>query len=252
MHRFLIWLASGLAAGLLPAAEVELKPQISRAGKLLVQEDFSAGKLPAGWQPGGRPNSFSVEQGALKGVCAPDDGHGPSLSIPVEGRNLVIAFDFKHAKPGYFLFLVDGESQFGGKAHLLRVGLGPTGVVVQQDRGSPESKRAQKTARDQAARDGKSAPAPTKEQLADPKFYRTERLAAKTAKFDDDAWHHAMIEVQGNQVVVQVDGTLKLEAAGTVLEAGKSSLVFLVGKAGTTLVDNVRVWESSLSPPLRP
>lgn len=221
---------------------------MTQPGELLLSEDFSAPGLPKNWQPGGRPKSFSIAEGALQGVCQADDSHGPAIGVPLTGQNLTIAFSFKHVKPGNILFLVDGDSRFGGQAHLLRVAVPATAVVIQQDSGSTASKLAQKKERDQAAKEGRKAPVPTKEQLADPKFYRTDRLASQPAKLADGQWHHVLIEQHGNDALVQVDGKITLLGAGTVIDAKKSRLVFLVGGAGTALIDNVKVWENTLRP----
>jgi hypothetical protein len=220
-------------------------PKLAKMGKLLLDEDFSHDTVSKPWEPGGRRGAFSIVDGALQGVCLPDDSHGPAIGVPLEGRNFTISFRFKYAKAGYFLFLLDGDSQFGGAAHLLRVSLAPGQTVVAQDRGTPASKLAQKQAKDAAAKAGQKAPAPSKEQLADPKFYRTEKLAAQPAKSGEGQWHSVLIEQNGNDVMVQVDDQPPLAATGTVLATRKSRIVFLVGQAGTVLVDDVKVWENT-------
>jgi hypothetical protein len=176
---------------------------------------------------------------------AAEDSHGPSIGVPLAGRDLTIQIAMKYMKPGNFLFLLDGESQFGGAAHLLRVGLAPNLVVMQQDRGNPSSKLAQQREKEAAAKAGEKPPVATKEQLADPKFYRIERLGAQPRKVADARWHNVLVEVSGNQVVVQVDDGPPILATSTVLDMKKSRIVFLVGAAGTALIDNVKVWENS-------
>jgi len=213
------------------------------SGKLLLNEDFSGTSLPAKWQPGGRAKSFSIVDGALQGVCAPDDSHGPAISVPVDGRNLTIQFSVKLAKPGMVLFLVDGDSQFGGTAHLLRVSLGAKFAALQQDRGSLESKKAQAA---EKAKGHKLAP-PTKEQLADPKFYRTEMLDRKPVSLADGQWHRVLVEIRGNKAVAKVDDVV-LQATGTVFDVKKSRIVFLIGLAGTMQIDEVKVWENDKRP----
>ncbi|HYF35643.1 MAG TPA: hypothetical protein VD994_10165, partial [Prosthecobacter sp.] len=69
-------------AGFAPAAEA----------RLLLEEHFESTALPAAWKPGGRPNSFTIADGALQGTASPDDAHGPSISVPLEGDNLKVAF----------------------------------------------------------------------------------------------------------------------------------------------------------------
>ncbi|MFA5194039.1 MAG: hypothetical protein WC740_25300, partial [Verrucomicrobiia bacterium] len=101
----------------LSLSAAEPVPLLTKPGKVLLSEGFAGASLPAKWQPGGRPKSFSIVEGSLQGVCPPDDGHGPAIGVPIEGRNLTVQFSVKLAKPGLVLFLVDGESQFGGTAH---------------------------------------------------------------------------------------------------------------------------------------
>ncbi|MBI5817945.1 MAG: hypothetical protein HZA88_03080 [Verrucomicrobia bacterium] len=230
-----------IAALTLTAAEPQ--PPASKPGKRLLSEDFGGAALPATWQPGGRPKSFSIVDGALQGVCLPDDSHGPAIGVPIEGRNLTIQFSVKLAKPGVVLFLVDGDSQFGGTAHLLRVALGGKFAALQQDRGCLESKQAQAAGKAKAVKEGRKLAPPTKEQLADPKFYRTEMLDRKAANLDDGQWHHVRVEINGNDAVAQVDGVV-LRAKGAVFDVKKSRLVFLIGLSGTMLIDDVKVWEN--------
>ena len=210
--------------------------------KVLLDEAFSTPTLPADWQPGGRPGSFTILEGALRGVAQPDDAHGPSIGVLIEGRDLTVQFRVKFAQKGYFLFLIDGESEFGGQAHLLRFALDGSFMQLAQDRGSLESKAAQKIGKDAASKAGTKPPAPTKEQLTDPKFYRTESLARQPAKAGDE-WHRVEIELRGNEVVAQVDALPALRGSGTVLGVKKSRVVFLVGQSGEVRIDEVKVVE---------
>jgi len=238
-------LAGCVLASIQFAAADELQPRFTKPVRQLLDEAFSSPTLAKPWEPGGRPGSFSITEGALKGVSAPDDSHGPSIGVPLDGRNFTIGFRFKYAKPGYFLFLLDGESRFGGAAHLLRVSLAPGQTLIQQDRGEPASHIAQGKEKREADKAGRKVPPPTKEQLADPKFYRVEKLASQPAKTGDGQWHRVLIEQHGNDVLVQVDDQPSLSATGTVIDAKKSRIVFLVGQSGTVLVDDVKVWENA-------
>lgn len=217
-------------------------------GAPLLNETFSSPTLPPNWQPGGRPNSFSIVDGALRGVAQPDDNHGPAIGVPIEGHNLAVQFRVKFAKPGYFLFLIDGDSQFGGQAHLLRFALGNDAAQLAQDRGSLASKQEQKVARDEAQKTGAKFPPPTKEQLADPKFYRIESLARQPAKPTDGEWHQVSIELRGNDVVAKMDDLPPLHGTGTVLDVKKSRVTFLVGQSGDVRIDDVKVSEITAKP----
>jgi len=211
---------------------------ILSAQTMVVEETFSASDIPKPWQPGGRKGSFSIIDGALRGVAQPDDSHGPSIGIPLKGYNLTIEFDVKFTKPGYFLFLVDGDSQFKGQAHLLRFAL--TGKIAQlaQDRGDLASKRAQKELKDKNG--GKRIP-PTKDQLADPAYYRIEKLSSQKVESTDGEWHHVWIRIQGNKVEAQFDDQERMSTEGTVLDVPKSRAVFLIGNKGDVRIDNVKI-----------
>jgi len=245
MNMKMFAVGAGLLLAAMTLSAKEPVPLMTKPGKELLNEDFSGASLPAKWQPGGRPKSFSIVDGALQGVCPPDDSHGPAISVPIEGRNLTIQFSVKFVKPGVVLFLVDGESRFGGTAHLLRVALGGKFAALQQDRGSLKSKQAQAAEKARATKEGRKPAPPTKEQLAAPTFYRTEMLDRKVADLADGQWHQVLVEINGNEAVAQVDGVV-LRAKGTVFDAKKSRLVFLVGLSGAMLIDNVKVWENEL------
>ncbi len=216
-------------------------PCVSGEDRVLLDESFSREAVPKQWQPGGRKGSFSAVDGVLRCVAVPGDGHGPSIGVPIEGHDLALEFDFKFAKPGYLLCLIDGDSQFSGQAHLLRFAVTKTQVQLMQDRGDPVSKKAQKKERDRNG--GKRVPA-TPEQLADPAFYRIERLAHQAAKPVDGEWHHVAIELRGNRVTAKFDDA-KLSATGTVLDVKKSRLVFLVAQTADVRIDNVKLRDLS-------
>ncbi len=204
--------------------------------EVLLEEDFSGSTIPRGWV--GNRKAFSIVAGTLRGVAAPGDSHGPALILPITGHDLTVEFDVKFAKPGYFLFLIDGDSQFRGQAHLLRFSIGGTQYQLAQDRGDPASKLAQKKERDR--RGGKRIPA-TKEQLADPSFYRIDRLAFGKTKAAVDEWRHVRIELRGNKVKARLGDDGGLTAIGTVLDVKKSKIVFLVAQTADVRIDNLKV-----------
>lgn len=207
----------------------------------LIHEDFSEAALPKGWSTGGRANSWKVVDGALEGVCAPDDGHGPAVFAPLQGHDLNVSYKVKLDAQGNCLMLIDGESAFGGSAHLLRVSLYGKTLAIAQDRGTPKSHAEQGKAAAALRAAGKPVPPPTPEQLADPEFYRTERLASAPLQAKLDDWIKIDVALKGNEVTVKVNGTQTLKATGTIMDVAKSRLVFLVGQAKTVWIDEVRV-----------
>ena len=217
-----------------------------QAGKLILDEDFSNPTLPAHWDYLGEPNSFKIVNGVLEGTSKPGDTNAPSVVIPIEGHNLVVEFRCRFVKKGYFLFIADGDGQFGGEAHLLRFALSGDSAQLAQDRGSLDSKKEQQVIKDQAKKEGKPLPTPTKEQLADPKFYRIETLARKTLSIGTD-WHKVRLELNGNQVAAQIDNQPPLKANATVVNVRKTKLVILLSKDADVEIDDLKVGELDLT-----
>ena len=207
----------------------------------LIHEDFSAAGLPKGWTTGGRANSWTVVDGALQGECAKDDDHGPAVFAPLAGGDLSVSCKVKLEEKGNCLMLIDGESAFGGSAHLLRVSIYGNTLALAQDRGTPESHIQQGKLRAALTKEGKKVPPPTAEQLADPKYYRTERLASTPLQAQPGAWIKLDVSLKGNDVTVTVNDSQKLTAQGPVFAVAKSRLVYLVGQGKKLWIDEVRV-----------
>lgn len=207
----------------------------------LIHEDFTIAGLPKGWTTGGRANSWTVVEGALQGVCAKEDDHGPAVFAPLAGRDLAVSCKVKLDEKGNCLMLIDGESAFGGSAHLLRVSIYGNTLALAQDRGTPESHIQQGKLRAALAKERKKVPPPTAEQLADPQFYRTERLASIPLQAQPGTWIKMDVSLKGNDVIVVVNDTQKLSAQGTVFDVAKSRLVFLIGQGKKLQIDDVRV-----------
>lgn len=207
----------------------------------LIHEDFTAAGLPEGWTTGGRANSWSVVDGMLHGVCAKEDDHGPAVFAPLEGRDLTLSYKVKLDEKGNCLMLIDGESAFGGAAHLLRVSIYGSTLTLAQDRGTPQSHLETGKLRATLAKEGKKLPPPTAEQLADPKFYRTEKLVSAPLQAKPGEWIKIDVLLKGNDATVTVNDTQTLTAKSTVCDVAKSRLVFLVGQGKKVWIDDVRV-----------
>ncbi len=207
----------------------------------LNHEDFTAAGLPKGWTTGGHANSWSVVDGTLQGVCAKEDDHGPAVFAPLEGRDLTLSYKVKLDEKGNCLTLIDGESAFGGAAHLLRVSIYGRTLTLAQDRGTPQSHLEAGKLRAALAKEGKKLPPPTAEQLADPKFYRTEKLASAPLQAKSGEWIKIDVVLKGNDATVTVNDKQTLNAKSTVCDVAKSRLVFLVGQGKKVWIDDVRV-----------
>jgi hypothetical protein len=177
----------------------------------------------------------------LQGVCDKADSHGPAVFAPLEGHDVKVSYKVKLDDKGNCLMLVDGESAFGGSAHLLRVSIYGNTLTIAQDRGTPQSHLDQAAEKAAAKKDGKTLPPPSAEQLADPKFYRTERLGGSPLQVKPSEWIKLDVSLKGNDVAVTINDAQTVQAKGTVFDVAKSRLVFLVGQAKNVWIDDVRV-----------
>lgn len=207
----------------------------------IIREDFKSSGLPNGWTTGGRAGSWTVVDGTLQGVCAKDDDHGPAVFAPLQAHDLTASYRVKLDEKGNCLMLIDGESAFGGSAHLLRVAIYGNVLSISQDRGTPQSHIEQGKERAALAKEGKKVPSPTTEQLADPKFYRVERLSSVPLQAKPEDWIKIDVTLKGNDVAVTANDIQKLTAKGTVFDVAKSRLVFLVGQGKKLWIDDVHV-----------
>ena len=211
----------------------------------LINEDFAGPDLPKTWTPGGRAGSWTILNGTLQGACAPEDDHGPSISTPLLIKNTTLSFKLKREPGAYALMLIDGESVFGGQAHLLRVAVSGNTLTVAQDRGSPKSHLDQAKAKADAKKANQPPPPakPTALQLADPWFYRTEPLATAKLTSKPEEWLKIEVIVHGNSVTVTVNDKQMVTGKSTVLDVAKSKLVFLVGGGKKMWIDDVHASE---------
>jgi hypothetical protein len=217
---------------------------MTTTGKTLVSEDFSGAVIPSNWLPRGESNSFSIVDGALQGVCKPGGSHDPFVVVRLDAHDVTVRFSAKFVDPGVLLVMIDGHSDaFAGNTHLVRLTLKPKEVSLQQELGTPESKQAQKQQNAKVRGEGKKPAAPTTAQLADPKFYRTEQLGAQRTDLIAGQWHEVLLEINGGQLIAQIDNQVVLIADASVADAAKSRMALEVGK-GTVQIDNVLVSEN--------
>jgi hypothetical protein len=217
---------------------------MTRPGRTLVSEDFAGAAVPATFRTLRTPDSFSVVDGALQLVSRPGQQSATHGAFLVQEHDLTVAFSVKFMKAGTLYIGVDGyKEEFKGNTHLVRFSLTPERIAWDQHRGGPESKRAVAEAA-KAAREAKQPiPKATAEQLADPTFFRIEELAAKPIECAVGDWHHVLLEVNGNDLLAQVDGQA-LVATATVADTMKNRIGLGLTGRSTALIDNVRVWEN--------
>ena len=210
----------------------------------LISVDFAGPDLPKDWTPGGRKGAWTIVDGTLQGACSPEDDHGPSISVPLTTKNTTVTFKLKRESGAYALMLIDGESSFGGQAHLLRVAVSGERLTIAQDRGSPKSKLDQAKLKAEAKKAGQPLPKATPLQLADPWFYRTESLTTAKLTKKPEEWIKIEVITHGNGVTVTIDDKQMVTAKATILDVKKSKLVFLVGNGKKLWLDDVHATET--------
>jgi hypothetical protein len=226
------------------AGVAELQPLMTTPGKTLVSEDFAGATIPATFHTLRTPDSFRVVDGALEAVSQPGQGSATHGAFLVPARDVTVSFAVKFLKAGTIFVGVDGyKEEFRGNTHLVRFSLTPERIAWDQMRGGPESKREVGEAAKAARKAKQPIPKATAEQLADPTFFRIEDLAAKPIECGVGTWHQVMLEINGNDLVAQVDGQTLL-ATATVADTMKNRIGLGLTGRSTALIDNVRVWEN--------
>jgi len=196
------------AAGAAQDEAKELTANLSVRGKLAFSEDFSAKELPKDWKAG--KGKWEVVDGALRGAELAADQHAAVIKHPLPGRHFILGFRFKF----------DGAKRaavsFDGKGHVCRVLLTPQGFTLQKD----------------GTKDGTEKPA---------------RLGTGTVDFKPGEWHSMLIEVQGKEMLAQVDDKVFAFGEHAGIDQDKSTFGFPVTGEGF-VVDSIRVWEATPNP----
>jgi len=227
------------------ASAAELQPLMTTTGKAILSEEFSGDAVPTTFRTLATPASFSVVDDTLQILSQPGQDRSTHGAFMTRAHNLTVAFSVKFSKTATLYIGIDGyKEEFKGNTHLVRFSFTPERIGWDQKRGGPESKHAVSEAM-KAAREAKQPlPKATAEQLADPTFFRTEELATRPIECALSQWHDVLLEVNGNDLVAQVDGQT-LVATSTVADAMKNRIgVGLTGR-GAVLIDKVRIWENT-------
>jgi hypothetical protein len=223
----------------------ELQPLLTTPGKVLVSEDFAGKDIPKTFRTLESAASFSMVDGALQAESRAGQERSTHGVVMVSAHDLTVSFAVKFTKPGSLYIGVDGyKEEFKGNTHLVRFGLTPDHIVWDQHRGGPESKHEVGEANKAARAAKQSIPQPTKEQLADPHFFRIEELTSKPVQCPTDEWHQVMLEVSGNELVAQIDDA-KLFATATEADSQKNRIGFGLTGRGIALIKNLRITENT-------
>lgn len=230
------------------AHAADLQPRMTTTGRPLVSEDFSAGELPATFRVLQSAGRFSVVEGALQAVSESGQERSTHGAIMVTAQDITVAFRMKFTKPGTLYIGVDGYNErHQGNTHLVRFSLTPSRMGWDQKLGGAESKHAIGEANRAARKAKQPLPVATREQLADPTFFRTEEIAAREIDCPAGEWHDVLLEVSGDDLLAQVDGEM-LTATSSVAHGKKNRIGIGLTGRGTVLIDNVRIWENQRRP----
>ena len=105
----------------------------SKAGALLLQDNFDREKIGATWQT--RIGSFSIQDGYLVGTEKPEDGHGAVIQAPVSFADVVIEFSFRIVDGRAFNFVVNDKScKTVHAGHICRVAVSMNGFRLGDDK----------------------------------------------------------------------------------------------------------------------
>ncbi len=183
----------------------DLKPMLTKAGKLTVEESFDAPALGKLWSAA--KGDWQPRDGTLVGKEKKEDKHAAVLALGQPNRDSIIRFAFK--LDGAKSMSLSLNSTKGG--HLFRVSIAPESLVINKDKDKkdPQSK--------------------------------TVALGKADAKFNDGKWHTVLLEMKGASVAVQTDNGVKLSASDAGLDVDKTGYRFVTA-GESLLIDDVKVW----------
>ena len=170
--------------------------------------------MPAGWTK--NTGKYSVADGALHLGQLAADNHIGAFRKAVALQDCAIQLDFKFSGATMFHLGFDpAPGELKKKGHLFALAITPAGWTLTEsiDKADPKSKNLV--------------------------------LAKAATKFEPGQWFTLLLEMKGEQVVVQVAGKESLRASAKDFKVKKPGLVFRAGgKDGQeVLLDNVKVWE---------
>jgi hypothetical protein len=205
-------LALALSAASLGAADVE--PTLGKKGRLLLDETFDGGVVPAGWNK--NTGKLSVATGVLHASEVEAEHHAGAFRKPLPVQDCLIRVDFQFAGAKTFHLGFDpAPGELKKKGHLFSVIITPESwnITEHNDKANPQSKNVVH--------------------------------AKAAAKFEPGQWHTLLLECKGNDVMARVAGREALRATAKDFHVKKPGLVFRVGGKNSQelLLDNVQVWE---------
>ena len=191
-----------------PEPRKDLATNLCVRGKPLFADDFAGTDLPAGWKVA--KGKWTVADGVLKGSELAADMHAAVIKRALPFRNIVVQYSFKFEGAKRTALSMDG------KGHVCRVTLTPQGFALQRD----------------AAKDSGEKPTV---------------LGKGTIEFKPGEWHTLLIEVQGKEMLAQVDDKVFAFGEHEGIDVDKASIGLPTG-GESVIFDDVRAWEAQPNP----
>jgi hypothetical protein len=190
-----------------PEPRKDLAANLCIRGKLIFSDDFSAPELSKEWKVA--KGKWEIADGTLKGVELAADMHAAVLKHALPSKNVVLQFSFKF----------DGARSlacsFDGKGHVCRVALSPAGFQVRRDVAKDSGEKASV-------------------------------LGKGTIDLKGD-WHTMLVEIQGKEMLAQVDDKVFAFGEHDGVDVEKSTFGFPM--SGESIrIDDVRLWEATPNP----
>lgn len=194
-----------LAPSLLQAEKnATLKPALVKTGQPTQSESFDQKKLGKQWAV--NKGEWTVSEDLLVGKELPADKHAAVLTWKLPNRNSMLRCSFQLKDAKFFHLSLNHP-----KGHLFRVMIDKNGMILRTDKDK---------------KDPKSKPI---------------TLANAQGKLDPNQWYTLQLEMQGDQVVAQLDNGLKVAGQHPSLDSQKTGYRFVL-KGDTLLLDDMAVW----------
>jgi hypothetical protein len=169
----------------------KLAPLMTTPGESLARDSFAT-SLPKPWTSG--KGKWTVEGGVVRGTEVAADKHAAVMRRPLAFTNAIITFSFRLDRARQISLSINDA-----KGHLCRLMVDPRGFTVRKD---------------DHDKDG-----PDKAAL----FARVPMTIAA------DQWHTALVELNGSEMVAQIDGAEKAGfGAHAMLDRPKANIGFTV------------------------
>lgn len=192
-------------AGSCPAEKNSvLKPALIRPGRAVFTETFDGEKLGSKWAVS--KGEWTVADGVVTGREKAEEHHAAVLTCKVPNHNSAIQVSFQLGDAKFFHLSFNKK-----RGHLFRVMITPGQIVLRTDKPNRTSKS------------------------------RPVTLARSKTKFQPGKWYTLLVEVRGNDVVVQTDNGVVLKGSHPSLDVDKPNYRF-VTRGKDFRLDDVKIW----------